>query len=138
MPNMNATPSSECFSLYTFLYSWNPLHPLEPQLMDHMRILYMSIESFKPPTKKAKNLDIRCMRIEGFTYRSEVSYNCIVYNVIDLTGSYTFVIESFIKIHLLRKGFMNSSSLLTRDICNGFGSNSDLYGLGIRIGIYLQ
>ena len=77
MPNMKAPPSSERFSLYTF-YSWNPIHPLEPRLVDHMRILYMSIESFKPPTKKAKNLDIRCMRIEGFTYRLEVSYNGIV------------------------------------------------------------
>ena len=33
---------------------------------------------------------------------------------------------------------MSSSNLLTRDVCNGFAGNSDLYGLGIRIGIYLQ
>ena len=33
---------------------------------------------------------------------------------------------------------MELPSLLTHDICNGFAGNSDLYGLGIRIGIYLQ
>lgn len=33
---------------------------------------------------------------------------------------------------------MKASALFTRDICNGFAGNSDLYGLGIRVGIYLQ
>lgn len=33
---------------------------------------------------------------------------------------------------------MDPFSLVTRDVCNGFAGNSDIYGLGIRIGIYLQ
>ena len=33
---------------------------------------------------------------------------------------------------------MEASALFTREICNGFVGNSELYGLGIRIGIYLQ
>ena len=33
---------------------------------------------------------------------------------------------------------MEPSSLPTRDVCNGFAGNSDLYGLRIRFGIYLQ
>ena len=33
---------------------------------------------------------------------------------------------------------MNSTYFLTRDTCQGLPGNSDLYGLGIRIGIYLQ
>ena len=33
---------------------------------------------------------------------------------------------------------MELSTLIARGDCNGFAGNSDLYGLGIRIGIYLQ
>ena len=33
---------------------------------------------------------------------------------------------------------MEQASFVTRDVCNGFTGNADLYGLGIRIGIYLQ
>ena len=33
---------------------------------------------------------------------------------------------------------MEQTGLITRDVCNGFAGDAELYGLGIRIGIYLQ
>ena len=33
---------------------------------------------------------------------------------------------------------MEHASLVARDVCDGFTGNADLYGLGIRVGIYLQ
>lgn len=67
-------------------------------------------------------------RTAGKMYSSSVIHSILVASLV--TASSSLIIKNL--------NSRESYSLVGREVCSGFAGNSDLYGLGIRLGIYLQ